>query len=404
MKKLNLCILLALVAIVCNGQFQYMRPLEEVRQPGWYRLSIPDDLYAQAEEDLRDLRILGITEKGDTVEAPYIIESTNPVIRTVSKNHAIINQSRRNRNYYYTLEMQDESAVNEIELELLQQNFSWRVTLEGSQDQVNWYGILDRYRIIGISNNQTDYKYTRLRFPDSKYKYYRIAIKSNSRPTLNAAYSTWRVKDKGQLETRTVSNFSKAEDKMGNTVIDITLDQKTPVSRLQLQVADTFDYYRPVKISRLTDCIESQNGKSARYQVIYGGILSSLNKDPMIIDPVLVGQLKVEIVNHDNEPLNIIAAKVKGPGNYINFRVTKEARYGLFYGNPSLYFPQYDITRFTDKVPEQPNVVIAGNELKLKNDNILQSALIENELWLWVVMGLIILLLGGFSIKMLKSA
>ncbi len=83
--------------------------------------------------------------------------------------------------------MEAETPVNEIKVDFKQQNFDWRLNLEGSQNQNEWYSILDHYRILSIKNALTDFKFTTLSLPTAKYKYYRLHFNSEEKPDLAAA-------------------------------------------------------------------------------------------------------------------------------------------------------------------------------------------------------------------------
>lgn len=409
MKKEISSLILTLCLIQFNSwaqtQFEFKRPLEGINGPGWYQVEVPTELYSTIQEDLDDIRIMAISD-GDTTEAPYTIDVTNPIIKILDKNHEIINKSRKRRNYFYTLEMDNLETINEIELELLQRNFSWRVTLEGSNDQKDWFTILNRFRIIGISNSQTDYKYTRLRFPDSKYRYYRISIKSNSRPTLESASSKYYTKIDGNLQNRPVVTQKESQLDAGRfTVIDLKTNSVAPISHIQLSVTDTFDYYRPIEIERLVDSIKYQTGWQKRYETVYSGTLSSFNKDAFSFRHCIVNELRIEITNYDNEPLNILKTEIMGPTHNLRFRVSDDRDYALYYSDKRATGPFYDIEQFLDQIPSDLPTAQLGEEVELPKEGSPEvSALFENKLWLWLIMGAIIIVLALFSINMLKKA
>ncbi|MBV1922793.1 MAG: DUF3999 domain-containing protein, partial [Flavobacteriaceae bacterium] len=85
-------------------------------------------------------------------------------------------------------------------------------------------------------------------------------------------------------------------------------------------------------------------------------------------------------------------------------RFSEPAKYFLTYGNKNATSPNYDVGRFSDKIPGnlKPLKLLEQKSIK-QEDEIKKEALFTNKLWLWIIMGLIILVLGGYSIKMLKK-
>ena len=103
----------------------------------------------------------------------------------------ILNASSNAEGYYFTFENLDAKSINEILLDFNEQNFNWNISLEGSQEQSEWFTILDTYRILSISNEQTTYSFTKLVFPLSKYRYYRLRVGPGPPLVASVASHTW---------------------------------------------------------------------------------------------------------------------------------------------------------------------------------------------------------------------
>jgi hypothetical protein len=84
-------------------------------------------------------------------------------------------------------------------------------------------------------------------------------------------------------------------------------------------------------------------------------------------------------------------------------RFTEPAAYFLTYGNKKATKPTFDIERFVSKVPETLTVLTLGNEQKIDKKDTTKAPLFKNKIWLWLLMGIIILVLGWFSIKMMNK-
>jgi len=168
------------LANVSLSDFNYSRTLGN-REKGWHQLELPKDIHAKANVNFADVRILGLTETGDSIEVPYLqlqgVQKSNKKAKTIQPSFEIINQSKQKEGFYYTFKLLDEREITAFKLDFRSLNFNWLVNLEGSQNQEKWFTILEDYRILGINNSLANYKFTTLKFPKSNYKYYRVLIK-----------------------------------------------------------------------------------------------------------------------------------------------------------------------------------------------------------------------------------
>jgi hypothetical protein len=115
-------------------------------------------------------------------------------------------------------------------------------------------------------------------------------------------------------------------------------------------------------------------------------------------------KLKILIHNHDNQPLTIDAIHVQGYEHELLARFTERATYFLTYGNSSAKRPHYDIERFIDNVPEALKTLVVDQELIIEKTNVSQRNQHSiNKTWLWIVITLTILILGWFTIKMMRK-
>ena len=112
----------------------------------------------------------------------------------------------------------------------------------------------------------------------------------------------------------------------------------------------------------------------------------------------------MSIDNHDSTPLNIGDVKVRGYVHSIVVRFTEPAEYYLVYGQESARSPKYDISLFIDKIPEAMTTLQLGEEQMIKKEaSPDRSPLFVNRWWLWAIMALIILMLGWFTLKMIRK-
>lgn len=85
-------------------------------------------------------------------------------------------------------------------------------------------------------------------------------------------------------------------------------------------------------------------------------------------------------------------------------RFIDPATYYLVYGNDLAEKPHYDIDRFADKIPIALTALKLGDEQLIEKTSLQKTEpLFQNKIWLWTIMALIIVLLGWFSLIMIRK-
>lgn len=405
--KTKLTIIIACLSFYLKAQtnqYAFKREITGVAD-SWHNLQIPNQLFKNTQNGLADVRIYGVKGK-DTLEIPYILKQTTNQIKETETAFQIINKSAAQSGYYYTFETKSASIINQIALSINQHNFDWRINLQGSNDNTNWFTILTDYRILSIKNNNTDYSFNTLNFPDSKFKYYRVFIKSKEQPELSSAKILKIDTIKGSDQNISFTSYQLKNDaKNKQTVIDISLNNLSPISHLKLNVQSSFDYYRNLRVEFATDSFKTDKGIQYNYSTLFNGTLSSLESTEFHFDNTLASRLKIIIENNDNNALQINSVNLTGPIYELVARFEKlDYQYWLYYGNKNITEPNYDLINFTDKIPSNLSSLYVNSEIK-NPDFIIKTEkpFIENTYWLWTLIIVIIGLLGFFTFRMMKS-
>lgn len=400
------CILFLLTAFGFSQErpYSYQRELMGI-DAQWHKIVLPTEIFDKTKTDFSDIRLIGLTANKDTLQAPYILQLASEKLTQVAVSFKLINQAKNNRGSYFTFETPVESAINQIQLSFKPLNFDWKVTLEGSQNQQEWFAILTDYRILSISTADTNFHYTNLNFPTAKYRYFRLLIHNEKNPGFSAAKLLLNTVTAGNYNTYPIQLNALNEDKKNKlTEINLNLKSTVPVSKLTLAVKKNYDYFRPIHISYLSDSVQTEKGWQYRYGTLTSGTINSFEKSEFVFNSTVLNKLKIVIENQDNVPLQIDSVQVEGYVHEVIARFTAPATYFLTYGNPLANKPNYDIERFSDQIPADLKLLQLGNEQFTKGSaKEVKKPLFQNSFWLWGVMVTIILLLGWFSLKMIRQ-
>ncbi len=405
--RISFFLLLIAVCSLSYGQmdhYNYKRELLGVSDQ-WHKIILPNELFEKTSQDLSDIRIYGITEDHDTIEAPYLLRLVSPSISSKEVAFKTLNASHNDKGYYFTFENPTKEPINQIDLDFSQENFDWRITLEGSQNQREWFTIVEDYRVLSIKNNQTDFQFTKLTFSNSKFLFFRVGIESKDKPELNMVSIRQNEITEGSFRKYSANKIIVREHKQTKqTEIDFELPLAVRASSINIDISDTFDYYRPVTVKYLADSFNTEQGWKYKYNTLASGILNSLGKNELQFRSTTVQNLKIFINNQDNHPLTIDTIQAKGYLHELVARFNAQATYYLTYGNKKARRPNFDIERFTNNIPETLTALDLGEDLIIAKEDIpVADPLFKNEKWLWAIMIVIILLLGWFSIKMIKK-
>lgn len=396
-----------MVSPIVNGQFsdyKYQRQVLGVTQQ-WHRINIPSEVFGNTSQNLSDIRIFGITTTLDTIEVPFILKPITKKASTELLPFQRLNTSQKDDGHYFTFEVPLEATVNRINLDFNNENFDWIAKLEGSNDLREWFTIVDNYRILGVKNEEVTFRYTDLKFPDSRYRYFRMRVGGSDTPILKSATISKEEYSEGQLENYKIKSILTSELKeRKETEITITLEEPGRPALLQFNITAPLEYYRPFVIRQLSDSLNTEKGWLHQYTSLETGVINSMEENRFSFPGTTTKQLKLTIKNSDNQPLAVDNIQVKGYVHQITARFSQPATYFLAYGNPNAIHPRYDIVHFEKRIPENLPYLELGEELIIpqqKSDK--PEPLFVNRKWLWSIMALIMLVLGWFTLKMIQQ-
>jgi Protein of unknown function (DUF3999) len=381
--------------------FSFRRKLNPIDSAGWYSLSLQSTIFQKTNPSFTDLRIYQFIEK-DTLEAPYLLTIHERKITEGTLKLPALNQSKKDGKQYLTFELKKDQCVNSLDLEFEEINYDGTATLEGSADQKEWFQI-DEQRIISIQNGEMDFTSASLYFPKTKYRYLRVQIKADRLLTFSKATFKNQVIDPGIL-TAVPSTWKQSLDKPAKqSIVNISLDEFQPIVKLNVETEETNDYYRPFRLERLMDSTHSPKGWEYFYETIAQGYLTSIDKNEFYFNYALAKKLRLIISNADNAPIKIKALSLFSPKVDLIARLKPSSNSFLYYGNNAIGEPSYDLVVFKEKIPTTAPTISLMEEEKLTKEKEPVSALIENKIWLWVVMAAIIGVLGFFTLKMVTG-
>ena len=187
-QKNKLAFLFLFIASLTFAQlhtYEYKRSIEQPTD-SWHKINLKPEMYKHLNQRLSDMRIYGVS-KTDTTQVPFLMHSS--ASKKVNRDLAfeLINQTKNEDGIFFTFKLEDAQVINKIHLDFIETNFDWKIQLDASNDQKEWYTLLDDYRITSIKNKQVTYQYSQLHFESSEYQYYRVLVKNIDKAELDRA-------------------------------------------------------------------------------------------------------------------------------------------------------------------------------------------------------------------------
>lgn len=404
-----LTLFLAFVTASLSAQvdgYQYARNLSGVQEQ-WHQLTLPDDLFSHTQRTLHDLRVVKVTEAGDTLEIPFVLNEQQCTQSVEKHSYQTINATRAKGKQYMTFDLGEPLEVNRLHLVSGLRNFDWRCSLEGSQTLGDWEMITENQRILAIQNGHTEYSYSTLHIPTTRFRYLRVGISGQPevQNPLTSAVIEHRVTSYGQTIVQPIQSVTDTVDRATKrSVITLRLPQTVPVSEVRLHFADSLNFVRRVNISYVRDSTQTEQGTRHYFNAFASGYVSSLEESRFESATVFTDALQIEIFNDDNRPLTLDSTTVSGNRFLMTLRAEGEGEYWLLYGNDQARAPRYDLVHLQQTIPEKAPALKIGPALKWADIQPKAGPMEPDSLWLWVVIIAIVVVIGFFSFRMLKTS
>jgi hypothetical protein len=385
-----------------QSDFHYKRKIQSIETRGWFGIPLPSDIFKHINDDYSDLRVLKISNN-DTTEIPYLLKVREAVAERESVTLKEINKSKRAGKTYVTFETPKGRTINHAVFNFEEENFDAAITLEGSHDQKQWFTITEKQRIVSLHKNGIQFTSTDVSFPPTNYQFLRATIEGSSITFLSASFEeikTIKGYDHDVAQQWKVTNHKSKRQ----TIVDIMFKTIEPVDRLAVTVDQSTDFYRTYSLEVLTDSVKTEKGYLRQYNTLQSGYLTSIRDNDVDFSIAKAQQLRLTIFNEDNAPLKIKTITVSRPEIALVSEFNSGDDLFLFYGNSIIQAPSYDLVHFQDNVPDSLSLLTLDNETAIDHESAeKERPLFQNPVWLWSIMGLMILLLGFFTLRMVKN-
>ncbi len=392
-----------LIAIILTSgvkaQFGYQRHIAPVDSSGWYAIELNEAVLTRLYTDYRDIRVFA---ENDTLEVPYVLKVSTDQFQREPVSSEPFNLSRQGKNLYFTIQPIAEKPVNGVRLSFEETNFDGWVTVEGSNNQKDWFELVSQKRIISLQDENIVYQSTSVDWPVSRYTFLRFTISADRELTLNPVQFSSVKRRIGSFDQFEYPIKAVTQKKQTEALIKFNSTQL--ISKLVIQPEKGQKFYRNFRVEGVTDSARAETGWVYYKTTLHSGVLTSDVSDTIQFEPILCSQVSLIIENQDSPPIKLKSLTTWSPKVHLIAFLNK-GKHWLRYGNKLAQPPRYDLSHFENEIPDSlPFIEIMEEEVISTNPEIREQPWFQSKNWLWAIMFSVIALLGFFTVRMLRKA
>jgi hypothetical protein len=395
--------------------FRFERPVQILEPATPHACLVVDTaLFTHTVPGLADLRLYR-----DRVETAYVVETSAAPLGASEQTIAALNLGTRGLQTVFDAVMPP-SKYNDLQLKVTGQNFIATVAVAGSQIQTGPATTIGTFTIFDLTRQRLG-RSTILHLPDSDFRYLHFRIAGPLRPESIGGLA---IEHRSTLRPiyMPVSETNRFTQEGRNTVVEFTVPAHVPVDQIEFVLGPKpANFSRDVTVA-VTEIIRAETGDgSAPPQTVtsYGNLLRvhtiedehSIDQERLSIDSPQVlfespSKWTITIDNGDDAPLLPIIVRLQMLERDLCFDAESHGAYVVYYGDPALSVPRYDLPQFYKvAVPGAGHAVMGvehiNAEFQPRPDT--RPFTERHPALLWLVLVLVIALLGLIALRTARS-
>jgi hypothetical protein len=372
--------------------------VDSVKTTGYHKIQLSHDIVSFATTDYADIRLMN--SRGE--EVPYIFREEKPATSTTGfKEYKIIaNEYSGNQKLSRVVfHNAGKKILAEMVLIIRNSDIEKEITLKGSDNNKEWFIIWKGFPSKAGIYNETSGVFT-VNFPKSDYEFFEISTNDKKKDPVQISrvgyYDSAMVQ--GLYSEIPVKSITRNDSSDKKSYITIQFERPYEFGKIELNISGPDFYRRNAYIGNFI-----RNNNKAVFDTYQSYELSSAKAAIWETGKLKLDELVIVIENLDNKPLKVEDVKFFQLNKYLIAKLEKGETYYIKAGDETLYRPEYDLKYFSDSISDSL-AVLHTTAISIKNEaGSSVSKVFFTKTVLWVVISLVIVLLGFFSIKLMKE-
>jgi hypothetical protein len=257
-----------------------------------------------------------------------------------------------------------------------------------------------------------------IHFPRSDYKYFKVEIRHYWREPIQIMGAGYYTSAEKTGNSQAIPDPTVTQQEEGTrSVVDMRFGADHYFDQLLLEVDGPELYLRQATLQR--------KNASGGYDTQKSFQLSSKALNVVDLDYVRASDWRLLIENKDDKPIRIAGVQARQRKLTLTAKLNAADKYRLMIGDEGLRAPEYDLSFFRADLPKQRPEAAVGALVDLSQPvtmslpatdkdtavvsptsssaPIVDKPLYQQSWFLWVGIGLVVVLIGGMSLALLKD-
>lgn len=392
-----------LFLFVCSFGFAQSHKgiIENVKEDDFHKIFISPEVRSASKDNLDYFRILDKSQK----EVPFVV----------------FTNSNRNASLYQKLEILNKFSINdsistfiinnynakyngEIAIVISNSEISKNITITGSNDQKEWFGLVSNQLLSNLNNENGTSVEKIISFPSNNYKFLKIVFNDKKSLPINVLDIGYYKGEQKAIETTVLKDFNykiSVDKKNKKTIITFLSDNFQKVDGISFQIATKL-FSRNAKI--LIEKTRTIKRQTKNYkEEVANFLLNSNTSNSFQLNGFFEKEFTIEIENQDNQPLNLSKIKVLQNSLYVILDLKTNEKYEVVIDS-TLSKPQYDIANFAFNSKDYPKATISNlTKIESAKENASEKPFWQSKAFMWICILFGIAIIGYFAMGLLKD-
>lgn len=395
----RLILLLSAQIIFAQERTAKLKPAEV---DGFHSIVISPEIRSASGNNLDHLRIFDSQKN----EVPYRIFQKSNTMKTYQSFEIISKNSVPNKFTDVVILNKASEKIDRISLKIANTDVAKRFNISGSNDEKNWFGLVDNQFINDLSDAQSTFVVREFTFPANQYKFLKCTfIDKNSLP-VNVLAAGSEALLKSSFTPTSLGNFTQTINKKKDTkqtIIRIQFIEPQVVDALKFDISAPNYFLRNATVS--VPQTRTYKRRTEKYlEIVSNFQLKSKVENTIQLPSVFAKEFVVTIENQDNPPLKLGKISLFQNPVSVLADLSRNEKYSIAI-NPDWKTPRYDVESlgidFNQNFPEAK--VEALSKISKNEKTEAEQTFWQKPLFMWICILFAIAIIGFFAIGLVKD-
>lgn len=348
------------------AQFKLAAKLESVPKNGTYQIVLPTKIASASNKDFSDLRIFDSSKN----EVPYYVVRGQLGAKSTKQDFTIISRTSQVNKKSSLIFKNTNQKLDYIDLEIANYSGSKTFILSGSNNNKDWFGILEPTILEDLKGDNLTVIKT-LNFPKTNYAFIKIeTIDKNSLPinilNIKQLSINYLNRNYQQISTKSIKIVQFKSEK--NTRIIVEFFNIELIDKMTFEIVSPANYKRDI---RLYENISRKiKRKTVNQQIEFANFeLTPASNKNLLLNQKRIKSFVIEIDNLNNPPLDVNTINFYQEAVVVATSLQSNKIYTVKTADTGATLPQYDLSEIqTNDIQNLPKVKVLSIEKLQKAD------------------------------------